>query len=67
MCILGPFQIAAFVVNPVVSESAGEPFKGNTSVPYSPLGLLDLSPHWFSNPDIVGAHTSGAGPKGWGA
>lgn len=31
----------------MVSPVAGEPFKGNTSVPYSPLGLLDLSPIGF--------------------
>ena len=50
----GTFQTAAFTLVPRASESAREPFKRNVSVPYSPLGPLDVSPVGFPSQTFWG-------------
>ena len=57
------FQIADFVLVPRVSESAHKIFKRSLSS-LQPFGSPGHEPHWFSKPDVLGAHLSIAGPKG---
>lgn len=46
---VGTFQTVTFVLNPPVSKFAGGPFKSNTLVSSSTLGLLVLSPIGFQS------------------
>lgn len=46
---VGTFQTVAFVLNSVVSKFAGRPFKSNTLVSSSTLGLLVLSTIGFQS------------------
>lgn len=43
------FKLLVFCWDPEVNESVSKPFKNEISVPYSSLGLLDISPIFFQS------------------
>lgn len=62
---LGIFQVAAFVLGPEVSKSVHGHFKGNISVFYSPLSILNICSITFQSQFLGGTCLSGAYLNGW--
>ena len=63
---LHTFHIAAFALGPEVNKFALEPFKSGALSSLQPFGSPGGEPHWFSKPDVLGAHFFGTGPDGCG-
>ena len=62
---LGAYQINAFVLV-LAHVRLCVPFKSETSISASPVGLLQLSPIGLQR-QILGTRLPGARPMGWGA
>ena len=64
---LDTYHIATFALGPEVNKFALEPFKSGALSSLQPFGSPRGKPHWFSKPDVLGAHLFGTGPSGCGA